>query len=60
MGVSQQVYDPQTDTVISCASCTTNCLAPMAKALNDGLGIAKEPNRQSRGGQRSQVGIPSH
>lgn len=28
-------------TIVSCASCTTNCLAPMAKALNDGLGISK-------------------
>jgi len=28
-----------TETVISCASCTTNCLAPMAKALNDSFGI---------------------
>jgi glyceraldehyde 3-phosphate dehydrogenase len=28
-----------TETVISCASCTTNCLAPMAKALNDNFGI---------------------
>jgi glyceraldehyde 3-phosphate dehydrogenase len=41
MGVNQQTYDPATDTVISNASCTTNCLAPMAKALNDGLGIVK-------------------
>ncbi len=29
-----------TETIISCASCTTNCLAPMAKALNDTYGIA--------------------
>ncbi|MEI8280155.1 MAG: type I glyceraldehyde-3-phosphate dehydrogenase [Bacteroidota bacterium] len=29
-----------TETVISCASCTTNCLAPMAKVLNDSFGIA--------------------
>jgi glyceraldehyde 3-phosphate dehydrogenase len=28
------------ETIISCASCTTNCLAPMAKALNDNFGIA--------------------
>jgi glyceraldehyde 3-phosphate dehydrogenase len=41
MGVNQDEYDPATDTVISNASCTTNCLAPMAKALNDGLGIVK-------------------
>jgi glyceraldehyde 3-phosphate dehydrogenase len=41
MGVNQDEYDPATDTVISNASCTTNCLAPMAKALNDGIGITK-------------------
>ncbi len=41
MGVNQDEYDPEKDTVISNASCTTNCLAPMAKALNDGLGITK-------------------
>ena len=33
-GVNQNVLTPQ-DTIISAASCTTNCLAPMAKALND-------------------------
>ncbi len=39
MGVNHELYDPEQHTVISNASCTTNCLAPMAKALNDGLGI---------------------
>ncbi len=39
MGVNHDHYDPAAHTVISNASCTTNCLAPMAKALNDGLGI---------------------
>ncbi|UUW88172.1 type I glyceraldehyde-3-phosphate dehydrogenase [Pimelobacter simplex] len=39
MGVNHELYDPARHTVISNASCTTNCLAPMAKALNDGLGI---------------------
>ncbi len=41
MGVNPELYDPAANTVISNASCTTNCLAPMAKALNDGLGINK-------------------
>jgi len=41
MGVNHQDYDPVAHTVISNASCTTNCLAPMAKALHDGLGIQK-------------------
>ena len=41
MGVNHELYDPAKHTVISNASCTTNCLAPMAKALNDGLGIER-------------------
>jgi len=41
MGVNHESYDAAAHTVISNASCTTNCLAPMAKALNDGLGIEK-------------------
>jgi glyceraldehyde 3-phosphate dehydrogenase len=41
MGVNHELYDAEAHTVISNASCTTNCLAPMAKALNDGLGIVK-------------------
>jgi len=41
MGVNHDSYDADAHTVISNASCTTNCLAPMAKALHDGLGINK-------------------
>ncbi len=41
MGVNHTDYDPEKHTVISNASCTTNCLAPMAKALHDEIGIVK-------------------
>lgn len=39
IGVNHETYDPKTMHVISNASCTTNCLAPMAKVLNDAFGI---------------------
>ncbi len=39
MGVNHSEYDPEKHDVISNASCTTNCLAPVAKVLNDNFGI---------------------
>ncbi len=39
MGVNNTSYDPVAHNVVSNASCTTNCLAPMAKVLNDTVGI---------------------
>jgi glyceraldehyde 3-phosphate dehydrogenase len=40
LGVNQEKYDPAKHNVISNASCTTNCLAPVVKVLNDTFGIA--------------------
>jgi glyceraldehyde 3-phosphate dehydrogenase len=39
LGVNDDAYDPESHHVISNASCTTNCLAPVAKVLHDTLGI---------------------
>ncbi|MEU6005638.1 MULTISPECIES: type I glyceraldehyde-3-phosphate dehydrogenase [unclassified Streptomyces] len=41
MGVNQDTYDPASHHVISNASCTTNCVAPMAKVLDENFGIVK-------------------
>ena len=41
VGVNHESYDPAKDEVVSNASCTTNCLAPIAKVLNDNFGLAE-------------------
>lgn len=41
LGVNEKDYDPKTDHIISNASCTTNCLAPMAKVIDDAFGIER-------------------
>jgi len=40
-GINEQDYDPEKHTIISTASCTTNCFAPVAKVLNDNFSIVK-------------------
>ena len=41
VGVNHHSFDPSQDTVVSNASCTTNCLAPIAKVINDNFGLAE-------------------
>src|SRR5437868_9911790 len=41
LGVNESMYDPAKHNIISNASCTTNCLAPAAKVLNDTFGIER-------------------
>ncbi len=39
MGVNDQLYDPERHHLLTAASCTTNCLAPVVKVIHEGLGI---------------------
>jgi glyceraldehyde 3-phosphate dehydrogenase len=41
MGVNHEIFDPSKDTVVSNASCTTNCLAPVAKVIQDNFGLTE-------------------
>jgi glyceraldehyde 3-phosphate dehydrogenase len=41
VGVNHQSFDPTHDTIVSNASCTTNCLAPIAKVIQDNFGLAE-------------------
>jgi len=41
VGVNHETYDPDEHVIVSAASCTTNCLAPVAKVLHDGFGIER-------------------
>lgn len=41
MGVNEEKYNPEVDHIVSNASCTTNCLAPVVKVLNDEFGVEK-------------------
>jgi glyceraldehyde 3-phosphate dehydrogenase len=41
VGVNHETFDPTKDLVVSNASCTTNCLAPVAKVINDNFGLAE-------------------
>jgi glyceraldehyde 3-phosphate dehydrogenase len=41
MGVNDSIYDPAKHVIVSNASCTTNCLAPVAKVLNDKWGLVR-------------------
>ena len=41
MGVNHDSFDPSQDAIVSNASCTTNCLAPIAKVINDNFGLAE-------------------
>ncbi len=39
LGVNDHLYDPAIHKIVTAASCTTNCLAPVVKVLHDSIGI---------------------
>ncbi len=41
LGVNEEIYDSQKDKIISNASCTTNCIAPVVKVIKDAFGVKK-------------------
>lgn len=41
MGCNDHLYDPQSDHIVTAASCTTNCLAPVVKVMHEGIGIER-------------------
>ena len=41
VGVNHDIFDPTKDAIVSNASCTTNCLAPIAKVINDNFGLTE-------------------
>ncbi len=41
VGVNHETFDPASDLIVSNASCTTNCLAPIAKVINDNFGLSE-------------------
>jgi glyceraldehyde 3-phosphate dehydrogenase len=55
MGVNDGDYDPASHSIISNASCTTNCLAPLAKVINDEFGIVKGVNDSAYDGSQTIV-----
>ena len=46
IGVNDHLYDPASTTLLTAASCTTNCLAPVVKVIHEGIGI--RTRRRSR------------
>jgi len=59
VGVNTDTYDPETMNVVSCASCTTNGLAPLVKTINDKFGIKQGLMTTVHAATASQVVVDS-